>query len=107
MYTRREGPIGIFPELLKTQITVLKAQSNIVSHRKSKDTKVLEDLRQIHPSVELEARLLSTIWRNRDDLTRLQTKERGEDQNRQGGGTRAEASGEAQEEEEEEVEERA
>ena len=100
MYTRREGTIDIFPELLKTQITVLKAQSNLVSHRKSKDTKVLEDVRQIHPSVELEARLLSTIWRNRDDLTRLYKRKKGK---KTGGGTRA-ASREAQEEE---VEERA
>ena len=77
VYTRREGTIDISAELLKTQITVLKAQSNLVSHRKSKDTKVLEDLRQIHPSVELEARLLSTIWRNRDDLTRLYKRMKG------------------------------
>ena len=77
VYTRPEGNIDIFPELLKTPITVLKAQSNLVSHRKSKDTKVLEDLRQIQPSVELEARLLSTTWRNRDDLTRLYKRKKG------------------------------
>ena len=77
VYTRREGTIDIFPELLKTQIKVLKAQSTLVSRRKSNDTKVLEDLRQIHPSVELEARLLSTIWRNRDDLTRLYKRKKG------------------------------
>ena len=42
-----------------------------MSHRKRKDAQILEELRQTHPSSCLDAQLLSTVWRNRTDLTKL------------------------------------
>ena len=41
---------------------ILDVKSDLLSHRKSEDLKVLDDLKQTHPSTELEARLLSIVW---------------------------------------------
>ena len=71
VYCRREGAPDIFRKLLESEITILDVKSNLLSHRKSKDFKVLDDLKQTHPSTELEARLLSTVWRHRKNLKSL------------------------------------
>ena len=68
---RREGAPDIFRKLLESKITILDVKSNLLSHRKSKDFIVLHDLKQTHPSTELEARLLSTVWRHRKNLKNL------------------------------------
>ena len=71
VYCRREGALDVFRKLLETKITILDVKSNLLSHRKSKDFKVLDNLKQTHPSTELEARLLSTVWRHRKILKNL------------------------------------
>ena len=70
VYCRREGAPDIFRKLLESKITILEVKSNL-SHRKSKDFIVLHGLKQTHPSTELEARLLSTVWRHRKNLKNL------------------------------------
>ena len=68
VFCRREGAPDIFRKLLESKITILDIKSNLLSHRKCKDFKVLDDLKQTHPSTELEARLLSAVWRHRKNL---------------------------------------
>ena len=68
VYCRREGAPDNFRKLLESKITILDVKSNLLSHRNSKDFIVLHDLKQTHPSTELEARLLSTVWRHRKNL---------------------------------------
>ena len=71
VYCRREGAPDNFRKLLENKITILDVKTNLLSHRKSKDFIVLHDLKQTHPSTELEARLLSTVWRHRKNLKNL------------------------------------
>ena len=68
VYCRCEGALDIFCEFLESKNTVLDVKSNLLFHRKCKDFIVLRDLKQTHPSIELETRLLSTVWRHRKNL---------------------------------------
>ena len=68
VYCRLEGAPEIFRKWLESKLTILDVKSNLLSHRKSRDFIVLHDLKQTHPSTELEARLLSTVWRHRKNL---------------------------------------
>ena len=68
VYCRREGAPDTFRKLFESKIIILDVKSNLLSHRKSKDFIVLHDLKQTHPSTELEAQLLSTVWRHRKNL---------------------------------------
>ena len=71
VYCRREGAPDNFCKILESKITILDGKSNLLSLRKSKDFIVLHDLKQTHPSTELETRLLSTVWRHRKNLKNL------------------------------------
>ena len=71
VYCRREGAPDNFCKILESKITILDVKSNLLSLRKSKDFIVLHDLKQTHPSTELETRLLSTVWRHRKNLKNL------------------------------------
>ena len=71
VYCRTEGSPDIFRKLLESKINILDVKSNLLSHLKGKDFKVLDDLKQTHPSTELEARLLSTVRRDRNNLKSL------------------------------------
>ena len=68
---RREVAPDIFRKLLESKINILDVKSNLLSHRKSKDINVLDDLKQTHPPTDLEARLLSNVWRHRKNLKKL------------------------------------
>ena len=71
IYCRRKGNREIFRDLIRTGVPIIDVKKKLVSHRKSHDEKVLKDLAKIHPSVELEARLLATVWRKRRSLRTL------------------------------------
>ena len=68
LYCRREGAPDIFRKLFESKINIIDFKSNLLFHHKCKDFKVLDNLKQTHPSTELEARLLSTVWRHRKNL---------------------------------------
>ena len=71
LYCRRERTPDIFRKLLESKITILDVKSNLLSQRKSKEFIVLHDLKQTHPSTELEAPLLPSVWRHRKNLKNL------------------------------------
>ena len=65
VYYRREGAPDLFRKMLESKITIEDVESKLLSHRKNKDFRVLHNLKRTHPSTELEARLLSTVWTER------------------------------------------
>ena len=62
IYCGREETIDIWDKLNEAKIPIVDVKK-LLSHRKQKDLKTLQDLAQDHPSFELEARLLKTVLR--------------------------------------------
>ena len=81
-YTRPEGTPDILRDLLTRKIPVLKVQADLILHRKSKDAQTLDELRQTHPSLHLDAQLLSTVGGDRADLTKLHKRKEPKKNNR-------------------------
>ena len=68
VYSRRLGTGDIKRWLFGSQIIITDAIRKLISHRKSKDSTILSDLRQAHPSAALEFKLLSVVWYHRNHV---------------------------------------
>ena len=71
IYCRRGGTNDIWNELIQTRIPIVDVKRKLLSHRKSNTQAVRDDLEQVHPSLELESRLLQTVWKKRNCLPQL------------------------------------
>ena len=67
VYTQRIGTPNIFNKLTTTKIPILDAKKHLISKKKFRDPALdlQRDLRQLHPSVKLEAKLFLIVWRRR------------------------------------------
>ena len=66
IYCRREGTIAIGNQFIEKKIPIVDVKKKLLSHRNQKDLKILQDLAQVHPPLEIEVRLLKTAWRKRN-----------------------------------------
>ena len=71
VYCRRLGTGNIKRRLFSSQIIIIDAVRKLISHKKSKDSTILSDLRQEHPSAALEFKLLSVVWNHRNHVQRF------------------------------------
>ena len=71
VYCRRLGTGDIKRRLFSSQIIIIDAVRKLISHKKSKDSTILSDLRQVHPSAALEFKLLSVVWNHRNHVQRF------------------------------------
>ena len=71
VYCQRSGTVNIRKKLFGFGIVIADAKPKLISHRKQKDAFILSELKRIHPKVNLEYKLLSTVWRNRNFLTKF------------------------------------
>ena len=71
VYCQRSGTVNIRKKLFGTGIVIIDAKTKLISHRKQKDAFILSELKRIHPKVDLEYKLLSTVWRNRSFLSKF------------------------------------
>ena len=71
VYCRRLGTGNIKRQLFSSQIIIIDAVRKLISHKKSKDSTILSDLRQVHPSAALEFKLLSVVWNHRNHVQRF------------------------------------
>ena len=62
VHCRRLGTGDIKRRLFGSQIIIIDAVRKLISHKKSKDSTILSDLRQVHPSAAVEFKLLSVVW---------------------------------------------
>ena len=69
LYSRREGT-PIISETYSQRIS-LSSRYRHPSYHIARTLPISEELRQTHPSFHLETKLLSTVWRNLADLTKL------------------------------------
>ena len=76
VYCRRLGTGDIKRRLFGSQIIIIDAVSNLISPRKSKDSTILSDLRQVHLSAALEFKLLSVVWNHRNHVQRFKPDEK-------------------------------
>ena len=71
VYCRRLGTGDIKRRLFGSQVIIIDAVRKLISHRKCKDSTILSDLRQVHPSAALEFKLLSVVWNHRNHVQRV------------------------------------
>ena len=71
VYCRRLGTGDIKRRWFSSQIIIIDAVRKLISHKKSKDSTILSDLRQVHPSAALEFKLLSIVWNHRNHVQRF------------------------------------
>ena len=71
VYCQRSGTVNIRKKLFGTGIVIIDAKTKLISHRKQKDAFILSELKRIHPKVDLEYKLLSTVWRHRSFLSKF------------------------------------
>ena len=76
VYCRRVGTGDIKRRLFGSQIIIINAVRKLISHKKSKDSTILSDLRQVHPSAALEFKLLSVVWNHRNHVQRFKPDEK-------------------------------
>ena len=75
VYTKRANNTDILKRLRTLDILIIPVKK-LLSTRNIKNNRILRDSRQIHPSLIVEERLITTIYRSRNNLKKLVWKKR-------------------------------